>query len=124
MWRKTAILFACFAPMVLIAGNPATLPQGQSAAAAQKKTPATSAKRLGPVETLSGTIANVDLKHKLLVVTSSSVTYNFVVVPSTRILAGQRRVEFAELASEANKTASIKFVPTRHGNLASSIDIR
>ena len=91
MWRKTAILLACFAPMVLIAGNPETLPQGQSAAAAQKITPATSAKRLGPVETLSGTIANVDLKHKLLVVASSSVTYNFVVVPSTRILAGQRR---------------------------------
>jgi hypothetical protein len=124
MWRKIAILFACFAPIVLIAGNPATLPQGQSAAAAQKNTPATSAKRLGPVETLSGTIANVNLKSKLMIVTSSSVSYNFVLGPSTRILTGQRQIKLAELPSEVNKLASVRFVPTRHGNLASSIDFR
>jgi len=124
MLRKAAILVACFAPTVLIAGNPSTRPQGQLAPTVQQKTATPPTESLGRAETLSGTIANVDLKHKLLVVRSSTVTYNFVVGPSTRILAGQRRIKLAELATEANKPASVRFVPTRHGNLARSIDIQ
>jgi hypothetical protein len=118
MLRKTAILVACFTPALLIAGNPSPRP------ASTATTKVAASKPVGSIETLAGKITQVDMEHKLLIVqTSNGVTYNFVVAPSTRILAGTHHIKAADLATKGNSPATIKFVPTHHGNIAKSIAI-
>jgi hypothetical protein len=118
MLRKTAILVACFTPTLLIAGNP------PSVSASTATTKVAASKPSGSVETLSGKITQVDIKHKLLIVqTSNGVTYNFVVAPSTRIAAGTQAIKAPDLAAKENRPATVRFVPTHHGNIAKSITI-
>jgi len=79
---------------------------------------------LGPAETLSGKIAIVDTAQKLLVVEGArGVTYSFVLRAGTRITSGGQKVKLDELSAHKGKQASIKFVPTRRGNLAQTIEI-
>jgi hypothetical protein len=118
MLRKTAILVACLTPTLLIAGNP------PSRSASSTTTKVAASKAVGSVETLSGKIIQVDTKHKLLIVeTSNGVPYDFVVAPSTRIMAGTQRIKALDLSANDNRPATVKFVPTHHGNLAKSITI-
>jgi hypothetical protein len=78
----------------------------------------------GRAETLSATIKVVDVEKKLLFVRASDgVSYSFIVGPSTRISLGAQRIKLADLPLHADKGASVKFVPTRRGNIAQSIDI-
>ena len=124
MLRKMAILVACLTPTLLIAGNPTPRSPEKAAATAKEKGTAVTSERLGRSETLSGSITSFDRVHRLLIVKASTgVTYNFVVRASARITSGTQRVKSEDLASQANKQASVKFVPTRRGNIARSIDI-
>ncbi len=79
---------------------------------------------LGPAETLSGKITLVDTAQKLLVVEGArGVTYSFVLRAGTRISSGGQKVKLDELPAHKGKQASVKFVPTRRGNLAQAVEI-
>ena len=118
------MVVACLTPALVIAGNPTPRSPEKAAATAKEKGTAAASERLGRTETLSGTITSFDLEHKLLIVKASNgVTYNFVVEASAQITSGTQRVKSEDLASKANKQASVKFAPTRRGNIARSIDI-
>lgn len=108
-WWKVLLPIFC----LLFAG-------ASSPAAAQAAKGAT----LGPAETLSGKIAIVDTAQKLLVVEGArGVTYSFVLRAGTRITSGGQRVKLDELPAHKGKQASVKFVPTRRGNLAQTVEI-
>jgi hypothetical protein len=120
MLRKTVI--PCFVGILLIAGSPAFGSVQPTAAPTTKNV--VSQKPLGPAEVLSGTIALLDTQQKLLAIrTSAGVTYSFSITPSTRIMSGSQRIDLAQLAASEHKPATVKFVPTRNGNVAKSIDI-
>lgn len=75
-------------------------------------------------ETLSGTISMVLTEQKLVVVVSSTkVPYNFKVTGSTRIKIGGKKAKLADLAGQTGKTAFVKFLPLRSGNVAQSIEV-
>jgi cyclopropane fatty-acyl-phospholipid synthase-like methyltransferase len=46
-----------------------------------------------------------------------------MVTSATRIKVGGKKTKLDELASQMNKAASVKFLPTRSGNVAQSIEI-
>lgn len=96
----------------------ATLAVAQEAAPAQKAAPAVKA------ETISGTISMVVAEKKLVVLTGSGgVSYNFKVTGATRIKVAGNKAKFAELAVQINKSATVKFLPLRSGNVAQSIEV-
>ena len=75
-------------------------------------------------ETLSGTISMVLTEQKLVVVVSSAkVPYNFKVTGGTRIKIGGKKARLADLAAQTSKTALVKFLPLRSGNVARSIEV-
>jgi hypothetical protein len=124
MLRKMAMLVACLTPTLLIAGNPTPRSPEKAAATAKEKGTAATSERLGRTETLSGSITSFDREHKVLIVKASNgVTYNFAVRASARITSGTQPIKLGELASQANKQASVTFVPTGHGNIARFIEI-
>jgi len=96
----------------------ATLAVAQEAAPAEKAAPAVKA------ETISGTISMVVAEKKLVVLTGSGgVSYNFKVSGGTRIKVAGKKAKFAELAAQTNKSATVKFLPLRSGNVAQSIEV-
>ena len=75
-------------------------------------------------ETISGTLQMVVADKKILVLTDSSGTpFNFKVTGATRIKVAGKKAKLDELASQTNKAASIKFLPTRSGNVAQTVEI-
>ena len=75
-------------------------------------------------ETISGTLQMVVADKKILVLADSSGTpFNFKVTGATRIKVAGKKAKLDELASQTNKAASIKFLPTRSGNVAQTIEI-
>lgn len=79
---------------------------------------------LGPAETLSGTIMMVEAQKKVLIVKGASgVPYSFVITPSTRITAGKERLKLADLSTRIDKQVKVRFLPTRQGNIARSVEI-
>ena len=75
-------------------------------------------------ETLSGTLAMVLTDKKLVVLTGSGgVPYNFKVTGSTRIKVDGKKAKLDDLAGQANKPATVKFLPLRSGNVAQSIEV-
>jgi hypothetical protein len=97
----------------------------EEAPAKEKAAPAEKAKaEAAKPETISGTIQMVATDQKLVVLTSSSGTsYNFKVTGATRIKVAGKKAKLDELAAQANKSASVKFLPLRTGNLAQSIEV-
>lgn len=97
----------------------------EEAPAKEKAAPAEKAKaEAAKPETISGTIQMVATDKKLVVLTSSSGTsYNFKVTGATRIKVAGKKAKLDELAAQANKSASVKFLPLRTGNLAQSIEV-
>ncbi len=88
----------------------------------QKETTAPAA--LGPAETLSGSIMMVQPEKKILIVKSAAgVPYNFLVTPTTRITAQNQRLKLADLASRQDQRVTVRFVPTRRGNIARSVEL-
>jgi hypothetical protein len=81
--------------------------------------------RLGPPETLIGTITMVEPSKNLIVVRDKNGTlFNFVTRRSTRIVADDRRLTVTDLSASLEKTVSIRFVPARRGNLAQLIELK
>ncbi len=79
---------------------------------------------LAPAQTLSGSIAMVDASKKLLIVKGAAeVTYSFVLTGSTRITAGKERLKAADLSSRVGQKVTVRFVPTRTGNIARSVEV-
>jgi ABC-type amino acid transport substrate-binding protein len=98
--------------------KPEEAPAAKKAAAEKPKA------ELGEAETISGTLRMVAADKKIVVLTDSAGTpFNFKVTGVTRIKVAGKKAKLDELASQTNKTASVKFLPTRSGNVAQSIEI-
>jgi ABC-type amino acid transport substrate-binding protein len=101
------------------AEKPKEAPAGKEAAAAEKPKA-----ELAKAETISGTLQMVAADKKIVVLTDSAGTpFNFKVTGATQIKVAGKKAKLDELASQTNKGASVKFLPTRSGNVARSIEI-
>ena len=99
--------------------KPKEAPAGEKAAPAE-----TPKAELAKPETISGALQMVAADKKIVVLTDSAGTpYDFKVTGATRIKVAGKKAKLGDLASETNKTVSIKFLPTRSGNVAQSIEI-
>jgi hypothetical protein len=77
-----------------------------------------------PPETLSGTITSVDPHEKVVVVKGpDGVPFDMVVIRKTQIRSGDQKLTIADLAQYQNKSASVRFVPERRGDVAESVQI-
>jgi ABC-type amino acid transport substrate-binding protein len=100
------------------AGKPEEAPAEKKAAAEKPKA------ELAKAETISGTLQMVAADKKIVVLADSAGTpFDFKVTGATRIKVGGKKAKLDDLASETNKAASVKFLPTRSGNVAQSIEI-
>lgn len=76
-------------------------------------------------ETIAGTLHMVVTDKKIVVVTDSTGTpFNFKVTGATRIKVGGKKAKLDELAGQTDKSASVKFLPLRSGNVAQSIEVQ
>ena len=76
-------------------------------------------------ETLSGTVLMVDPGRKLLVVKGADgVPFDLHLTSSTRIQSGRQRLTIRDLSQDKQKTVSVRFVPARNGDIASSVDLK
>jgi len=76
-------------------------------------------------ETLTGTLQMVAADKKLVVLTSSAgIPYDLKVTGATRIKVAGKKAKLAELAAQTNKSAAVKFLPLRTGNVAQSIEVQ
>jgi hypothetical protein len=114
-------LFAALSALLIaLTAGPAIAQQQEQVA----KKEAAVAGALGPAETLSGSIMMVDAEKKILIVKSDAgAPYNFVITPATRITAEKQRLKLADLSSRVNQRVSVRFVPTRRGNIARSVEV-
>lgn len=75
-------------------------------------------------QTLSGTITIVDPDKKLVVIqTADGVPYDLDVTRATRIKSGDQTISLRDLSQDINQNVSVKLVPERHGDIATSIRI-
>jgi len=98
----------------------------QEAAPAEKKAaPAEKPKaEFAKAETISGTLQTVVADKKIVILTDSAGTpFNFKVTGATRIKVAGKKAKLDDLASQTSKTAAVKFLPTRSGNVAQTIEI-
>lgn len=66
----------------------------------------------------------VDTDKKMLVVKDSDgVPLNFSLLKGTKITMGGKKAAMSDLSGASGKQVSVKFVPTRKGNSAKSVDI-
>jgi len=63
-------------------------------------------------------------KNRVFVNDPGGFTFDFVVTPATRITAGGQRLKIADLASKANQQVTVRYIPERKGDIASSIQLR
>ncbi|HEY7335210.1 MAG TPA: hypothetical protein VH639_10020 [Bryobacteraceae bacterium] len=86
--------------------------------------PASSHGVLGQAETLTGSIMMVAPESTVVVLKDSQgTTYDIVVTKATRLRSGDRPIHLKDLSTDTNKTATVKFVPERSGDIAQSIRI-
>jgi hypothetical protein len=101
------------------AAQPQEAPAEKKAAAAEKPKAA-----FAKAETISGTLQMVVAEKKIVVLADSAGTpFNFKVTGATRIKVAGKKAKLNDLASQTSKTASVKFLPTRSGNVAQMIEI-
>ena len=87
-------------------------------------TKAAEVRAVWPAESLSGTITIVDPALKTVVVqTPGGVPFDMVVNRNTRIKAGDRAISLQDLQQDVNKGVSVKFVPERRGDVATTIQL-
>ena len=127
--KKALFLLLAFA-FVTFVGISSALAQGaaqssQKPAATQKAAPARVASGvLARAETLSGTITTVVPKQNLLIMTDSrGVPFDFVVRPGAKVTVSGKRSNLADLASDANRSVSVRFVPMVSGDIARSVEV-
>jgi hypothetical protein len=91
----------------------------------QKAAPAAQAMvRMGPAETISGTLKMVVPHKRLMILTDSAGTpFDFRVTPATHIAVSGKNVRLSDLRHDVNKSVSVKFVPLRLGDVARSIKV-
>ena len=76
-------------------------------------------------ETISGTLQMVVADKKLVVLTDSSgIPFDFKVSGATRVKVGGKKAKLDDLAAQTSKSASVKFLPLRTGNVAQSIEVQ
>ena len=110
---------AASAALAQEATTPTEAPAEKKAAAAEKPKA-----EFAKAETISGALQMVATDKKIVVLTDSAGTpFNFKVTGATHIKIAGKKAKLDELGSQTNKTASIKFLPTRSGNIAQSIEI-
>ena len=101
------------------ATKPKEAPAEKKAGAAEKPKA-----EFAKAETISGTLQMVAADKKIVVLTDSAGTpFDFKVTGATRIKVAGKKAKLDELASETNKAASVKFLPTRTGNVAQTIEV-
>jgi outer membrane lipoprotein-sorting protein len=114
------LTFVVLTSMLAQEAAPAQEAPAENKEAAAEKPKAEFAK----AETISGTLQMVVTDKKILVLTDSSGTpFNFKVTGATRIKVAGKKAKLDELTSQTNKAASVKFLPTRSGNVAQSVEI-
>lgn len=121
----TILTFTLLGAAVLVAQEkPAAEPAQGPAKAEKGKAKAGGSATLGPAETFSGTVAMVDTdKHLLVAKDSDGVPLDFGLSHATKITSGGKKVAMSDLSAASGKQVSVKFVPTRKGNRARSVDI-
>lgn len=89
---------------------------------AEVKNPVVAAKQ----ETISGTLTIVSSDEGLIFVKSSEgITYDFKISSATKIVAGDRKLKFDELAPEVGKQVEVTFLPLRGaGNKALTVNFK
>ncbi|MGA7295175.1 MAG: hypothetical protein WBW53_18830 [Terriglobales bacterium] len=98
---------------------------GKTAGEQVKKTSMGSADHvLAPAEELSGTIAFIGSSDKeITLVGANGVPYDFRLTPKSKVDLAGKQIGRSDLASEKNREATIRFLPTTGGNLAESVKI-
>jgi len=115
---------AVCALLLAIPATASNMPAAKTSKKVTKKTTRTAAMRNAwRPETLSGQIAIVDPAQKLMVVQTNGVPFDMVVTPKTRIESGGQNLTLKDLARDKTQTVSVKFVPERRGDVATSIRI-
>jgi len=123
MMRVHLSILASTACALLLA-VPLTAANAPAAKANKSKPAVTAIRSAWPPENLSGKILLVDPNQKLMVIeTSDGVPFDMVVTASTRMEAGDRATALKDLPQDLNKTVSVRFVPERRGDVATSIRI-
>jgi hypothetical protein len=90
-----------------------------------KATKTTTVRSEWPSETLSGKIAMVDPGQRLVVIqTQDGVTYDLDVNAKTQIHSGDQSIALKDLTRDLNKSASVKIIPERRGDVAEVIQIK
>jgi hypothetical protein len=75
-------------------------------------------------QTLSGTLTIVDPVKKLVVIqTTDGVPYDLYLTQATRIRSGNQSISLRDLNQDINQNVSVKLVPERHGDIATSIRV-
>lgn len=94
--------------------------------AAEKAAPAEKPKaEAAKPETIAGTLQMVAMDKKIVVVADATGTpFNFKVTGATRIKVAGKKAKLGELAGQTGKSASVKFLPLRSGNVAQSIEVQ
>ena len=75
----------------------------------------------GKAETLSGTISSVDSDKKLVAVDAGGVSYSFKAA-GAKVMVGGKKAKLSDLQTGAQ--ASVKFVASRTGDTARSIEVQ
>jgi|SRR5215469_1104907 len=76
-------------------------------------------------QALSGTLTIVDPDKKLVVIqTAGGVSYDLDVTRATRIQSGDQIISLRDLNQDINQNVSVKLVPERQGDIATSIRVR
>jgi hypothetical protein len=92
---------------------------------AAKTAKITAVRSAWPPETLSGKIAMVNPGQRLVVIqTQDGVTYDPDVIAKTQIHSGGQSIALKDLTRDLNKTASVRIIPDRRGDIAEVIQIK
>jgi hypothetical protein len=77
-----------------------------------------------PPETLKGTVVMVEADQHLIIVKSpDGVTFALKLTNSTRIQSGEQKLRSENLNLLMDKTVSVRFRPTRSGNVATAVQV-
>lgn len=123
-------VFALLVSAFLVAGSSLALCQAKSAKGTPKTnvhaavTTSRSSHALAKEEKIIGTVAILGNEGELLTVTGSNgVPYDFILTRHTQIKIAGKSAKLADLKDQANKQATIEFVPMSNGNLAKAVDV-
>jgi hypothetical protein len=122
--KKVVTLTLAGAAAVLLSAIPAVAAGKPVAKSVKTMAKAPAVRRAWRPETLSGKVAMVDPNQRLVVVQlPDGVLFDMVVTRRTRIESGGQAITLKNLGQYENRNVSIRFVPERRGDVASSIQV-